>query len=1414
MRSHAKAPTAGSAQRQATGLGRTRFAPTAVLAVAIASLLAFAATPASAFLLRNHEGSFGAFSGESPQALTVDQSNGDVYALDTAGNRLLRFSSSGAPKNFSAGPNPGTNEISGLNLQDFPSFDQVAVDSSGGPSDGNIYLTQSSGGLVRVFASSGEALGTPLNGSGTFAGSFGEACGVAVDQSNGDVYVASWGNRIWRYSPSGSAVVEGDYSGGIATTTINPCGLAVAGGSLYAKDWRESPFVGAGSLKKYSTSEFALGSPPTATATQVAPLATAVAADPASGDVYVDEGNQVSVFNSVGSPLYSFGSGDFGTSSTGVAVASGGSAYVSDSSTNHRVDIYGPFSAPPPIVETKAATSVKHVKATLHGHLDHNNSLPITGCEFEWGTDTSYTETPVPCAEGNSFNAASDVSAELSGLIPGTTYHFRLHVTTGSGGFSGEDKSFEATPPSSVPEAESGEGSIVSSTSSQLKGTINPNANPLTDCRFEYVSDLAFQFTGFADLSSGGSVPCDQAPGSIPADFEDHEVTATATGLDPEQVYRFRLVAENANGPGNGADALVPGPPLVETTGSTYRTTTTARFDSRVSPHGADTHYWFEYVTDAQLQASGFADAVSTPHEPLVVDEVQRVNITVGNVLDSEKFKLGFGGYTTPDLTFATPASEVQAALSALPSIGSGNVHVAFAQYTSLEGAYIVTFQGVLGNTDVEQLEVSKGGSMPVSSIEVSPFWGLPGGGTSDRTSFVSAPVAGLQPNTAYHYRVVADNGTPGGPAFGADMTLTTRASDVPLSHGHLPGPSGSDRAWEQVNAPDIGGNGVDSVSAISDNGDRAIYGVNGGTPVSEVGSSFGGNQLFAERTPNGWQPNRLFATRAEAAGNRWDQIAGRSDLSRLLTINWDTTRTGLATIWGLSPGLPAQLVAEFPAEDLGSSVFTAASEDGLRSVAVLQGSLDPDHPVNTDIHIQGNLYELSSGRPRLVGLLPDGSVPSCGALNPFNLTMTPRRSQHWVSADGSRVFFQSGGNGPCDSGGNLYVRDLKTETTTQISSGAEVFFLRATADAAFFTTTSSLVPEDEGGKDVYRYGLEDEKLECVTCFPGIIADVSSDQGNNVAISDDGSRLYFLSPHRLLPGAASPGLYRVDVASGALAYVAPISSGDRTGDRQNSGNAISPDGSVFVFRSGSPALNSLNGPQNGVTFQYYRYDDNDRSLVCVSCPADGSSPRGEVSVSISRSEEIGPNLSPLFSNGDLSFATPTPLVSADQNTAGPGQGASAGADLYEWRDGRLLLVTDGLTASVLNGGESPSPPEIVGATPSGHDIFFFQAARLTPDALDANRRLYDARIGGGFEFPTPPPPCPLEACQGTPRGVPEESRPGSADFAGAGDAAKAPARCRKGKVRRSGRCVAKKHKRQRAKKRSQHRANHDRRASR
>jgi hypothetical protein len=121
-----------------------------------------------------------------------------------------------------------------------------------------------------------------------------------------------------------------------------------------------------------------------------------------------------------------------------------------------------------------------------------------------------------------------------------------------------------------------------------------------------------------------------------------------------------------------------------------------------------------------------------------------------------------------------------------------------------------------------------------------------------------------------------------------------------------------------------------------------------------------------------------------------------------------------------------------------------------------------------------------------------------------------------------------------------------------------------------------------------------------------------------------------------------------------------------------------------------------------------------------------------------------------------------------------------------------------------------SGPLVEGVSRSGHDIYFSAATQYTPDALDGYKRLYDARIGGGFEFPVPPPPCPLEVCQGTPKGAPDEQEPGSANFAGNGN--KAPAARHHKKAHKK--AHHKKAHRKAHHKRARHRAGHNGRSGR
>lgn len=725
-----------------------------------------------------------------------------------------------------------------------------------------------------------------------------------------------------------------------------------------------------------------------------------------------------------------------------------------------------------------------------------------------------------------------------------------------------------------------------------------------------------------------------------------------------------------------------------------------------------------------------------------------------------------------------------------------------------LRSATTVRFEGRVsprGSTTSYHFEYGSEGPCDLSPCQSTAPVNV---GSGEAIAFVSQGVGGLDPGTTYHYRLIAENAS--GTSAGGDSTATTRASDQPLSHGSFPGPAGSDRAWEQVNIPETGGNPVIGGLSFSDDGERVIYQIPGGTPATDTGSAFG--VLFAERTAAGWQSRQLFPPRDELAGPNWLPPAGSSELSNLFAMNLNVSN-GESAFWRLSPNGSAVRLGEMHSGSYGG--FFTASDDGSRGVIQVNGTFDPDHPVPAGTK---NLYDMSSGSPKLVSLLPGEAVAPCGVEPSQSAYKIPdngsRRTTHWLSADGRFLVFPSKG-ATCSGQSQLFLRDIPAESTARISppplSGPDcgAGLIKQTPGAVFFFTRSRLVSEDsspdacpvEGNYgDVYRYDIGDGTVACVTCFAdGRRADVAADAadptgfGSQIVVSEDGGRIYFTSPNRLLPGAQSPGIYRLRLADGDLAYVSPAATA-ASGDGWPTGNAVNPDGAVFVFRSKSPLLDQVNGAHNGGTLQYYRYDDRDRSLVCMSCPADGTAAASRVSTVLATptfTPEVGPNANPLDDSGQtFVFATPVPLVEADQNTPSGNGDPRLGTDVYEWRDGRVILVSDGLTTW-------PNPeivPAPSGITPDGRNIYFTASAQYTPDAIDSYNRLYDARIGGGIDFPSPPKPCPLEVCQGTPKGAPEEAQPGTATFSGQGNVSATPAAshpCRKGRVRKKGRCVKK-----------------------
>jgi hypothetical protein len=510
-----------------------------VMALMTAALLLVAGS-ASATTTHPFEEAFGSaaqpsFGGAS--GLAVDQSSGDLLVIDSASSTVSRYNPDGTPAAFSG---LGTHVIDGngngecatvpaacdetpQNGLSFgsPREVQIAVDNSGGATDGNIYVTQGSNHLVDIFGSDGKYLGQLTESSG---GPLGESCGVAVDPG-GNVYVGDFNNGVHKFVPSANPPVNSD---AVATFTAVPfpCTLAAGAGSTAGFVFVDE--YGA-QLLKLDSSTGALQyvvSEGTNNTTSV---------DPQNGHVYVAKGSDVHEYDASGASAATEVS-SFSNSSevTGIAVRSStGKVYVSRAESA-QIEVFGTVIAP----TTGAATNIGDSTATLHGSVNPNG-VELEECKFEYGTSASYGQT-APCAEtpaeiGAGFNDVP-VHADLTGLAEGTTYHFRLVAKSAGQTTEGADEVFETLGPPGIEEAWA---ERVLRTEARLKAKIASNGSATT-YHFEwgvtsgYGNSTAESGTG----SAGGS----------------KVVGAALEGLAPGTTYHWRVVATNATGTTEGPD--------------------------------------------------------------------------------------------------------------------------------------------------------------------------------------------------------------------------------------------------------------------------------------------------------------------------------------------------------------------------------------------------------------------------------------------------------------------------------------------------------------------------------------------------------------------------------------------------------------------------------------------------------------------------------------------------------------------------------------------------------------------------------------------------------------------------------------------------------------------------------------------
>jgi hypothetical protein len=563
---------------------------------------------------------------------------------------------------------------------------------------------------------------------------------------------------------------------------------------------------------------------------------------------------------------------------------------------------------------------------------------------------------------------------------------------------------------------------------------------------------------------------------------------------------------------------------------------------------------------------------------------------------------------------------------------------------------------------------------------------------------------------TAYRYRVVAtsSSGTAYGPVRWFATTESTPVFELPDA-----------RAWELVSPVDKGGGEIQRPGEIFGGGvfQAAAVGpaVNYGSRTSfAAGAGFpGASQYLARRTGSGWTTANVTApTLAGAYGEEPDGVPfqlfsadlGRSVLVRATRCaeepcprHLDLRDSAGATL----ANTPARPDLRFAGANSNLTQVVVSSCAALAPGAIevpAAAGCDPNAP---------NLYRWAGGALTLINLLPAAIVGTPGA--------TLAAPGGAVSEDGSRIYFELGGN--------LYLRAGGTTVAVDAAAGGGGSFETAGADGslAFFTKAGHLYRFDAG--------------------TGTATDLTPGGGVEgvLGATPDGTHLYY---------ATADGLYlhragaATKIADGADASNFPPATG--TARVAATGN--------LAFLSSEP----LTGFDNAGNAQAFVYSAASGSLTCASCNPSGARALGSAAIPGAPANGTGPTATRAYKPRALSasgtrlfFQTPDTLAAADTNGA---------TDVYQWEEqGTGGCRRQGGCVSLISSGRSPGGATFVDASADGGEAYFLTDGSLVPTdpgLVD----LYNARVGGGFPAPQVPIACVGDACQPVPS-APDDTPP-------------------------------------------------------
>jgi hypothetical protein len=702
--------------------------------------------------------------------------------------------------------------------------------------------------------------------------------------------------------------------------------------------------------------------------------------------------------------------------------------------------------------------------------------------------------------------------------------------------------------------------------------------------------------------------------------------------------------------------------------------------------------------------------------------------------------------------------------------------------------------------------------------------------GAGHQVAGVQIQVAGLQPGTAYHARLVASNEL--GVVLGADVAFST--TSTPSAVSLLP----DERAYElvsttgkfgEVYSPDLIGSSDGLITSrrlvqASADGNAVAY-VGGAAAAGGNGATApgGGNEWLGKRTAEGWLASDITVPQT-GEGAYFESFS--SDLTSWL-LRWEPS--GERPFQPLTPGAPGEcqlvpylhhsggsyepLITATKSHEhgrlaCGEPEYAGASAEDSQILFQSQAALTEEaeeaeepsggHTATGNgekCSFSCNLYDSTGGRLGLVNLLPNGeTAPSAtfGGTSPNH--GNPADFSNVISADGSRIFWTDTQPGPNME--HIYVRESGT-STAPVSAGAAKFWT-ATPDGryAFYTA--------EGG--LFRFDVDTHTREALA-VEGLSHENAGVQGviGTNQTGEDGAYVYLVATG-VLAANETAGNEKAELGednlyvfhNGEPTFIAILSPGDNEvsgailsnnelyGDWQpdlGSRTAqVTADGRHLVFQSLRPLTGYRNvsvfetGATPEVEVEAFVYAADAGRIICASCNPTGAPPaipptKGRTRLTPSYSETHMRHW--VTDDGaHVFFTSSQPLVSQDANRQ---------LDVYEWEQegtpscpGTTPARRDGGCVFLLSGGQSSESSVFAEATPSGSDVFLATRAQLVRQDRDEKNDLYDVRVAGGF--PETSLACAGTGCQGVPPAPPAFATPSSATFSGVGNFARPPAK--------------------------------------